>query len=184
MSQGQISSYQTYGVKILFWVFSEKTSPECPVHTEKLSSENCKAGQEGRIEATHLRFFSVSLLFEESVRHHSAGARVGSQLINPSNTPGGRLVANAISSLQTENLGTERLRDDNNTTPKWQREKKRKIRGPLMPGSVSSERGFLAFWEAWEGQWQLPRWWGRYRLWSRMPLYSRKYTHTLRPQPR
>lgn len=102
MSQGQIGSYQTYGVKILFWVFSEKTSPECPVHTEKLSPEKTvRQVQEGRIEATHLPFFSVSLLFEESVRHHSAGARVGSQLINPSNTPGGRLVANAISSLQT-----------------------------------------------------------------------------------
>ena len=175
MSQGQIGSYQTYGVKILFWIFSEKTSPECPVHTEKLSPENCQAGQEGQIEATHLSF-SVSLLFKESVRHHSAGSRVGSQLINPSDTPGGRLVANAISSLQTENWGTERLRDDNNTTTKWQR--KKKIRGPLMPGSVSSEIGFLACWEGWEGWWQLPRWWVRDRLWSRMPLYSRKYTHT------
>ena len=58
-----------------------------------------------------------------------------------------------------------------------EREKK-KIRGPLMPGSVSSEIGFLACWEGWEGWWQLPRWWVRDRLWSRMPLYSRKYTHT------
>ena len=57
-------------------------------------------------------------------------------------------MANAISSLQKENGGTERLRDDNNTTTKWQREKKRKIRGPLMPGSVSSEISFLACWEA------------------------------------
>ena len=125
MSQGQKGSYQTYGVKILFWIFSEKTLPECPVHTEKLSPENCQAGQEGQIEATHLSF-SVSLMFKESVRHHSAGSRVGSQLINPSDTPGGRLVANAISSLQTENWGTERLRDDNNTTTKWQRERKKK----------------------------------------------------------